>query len=447
MLWWHALVSARLLRPGEELPVPTQLRDLPCAAPTRRAAVQFPEPLLDGFAPAIDFAIESGYINVTSEDYLFYLYMGATSSAPANAPLLFWSNGGPGCTAMEGATTEIGALWLWDAKQAGKAGFSGTLSRNPYAWNNLAHLVFVDQPRYVGYSTGTGKRVTSSRDAGLDIVQFLLGWRRTFPEHAGRSIILASESYGGHYVPAWAAAVLDFNEGVPLSETLPLSGLLIGNGIVNETVQSDSFGDYAKAQRLIPQDARVGSDQAARMLVRSSLGYSPNYYDYRLKDLTCCGCTSFDYKEWSSWFLRSEVKEALHVCGTAGQEAFGGCSAGCVSLPHFDALDSFEYSTALSRALDSGVNLTFYYGKQDTACNYVGAFRMANSSLAWAGAAAFRSASPQPLKIAGATVGAVVSAAAPTSGRLTWVEVDGASHMVPMDQGAAASFALQSVLA
>jgi len=31
-------------------------------------------------------------------------------------------------------------------------------------------------------------------------------------------------------------------------------------------------------------------------LVRKTLGYSPNFYDYRLKDIDCCGCTSYDYK-------------------------------------------------------------------------------------------------------------------------------------------------------
>ena len=79
-------------------------------------------------------------------------------------------------------------------------------------------------------------------------------------------------------------------------------------------------------------------------------------------DIDCCGCTSYDYKEWSDWFLKDEVKAALHVCGDAGREAFGGCAAGCVDLPGFDFPDKFDYSHALSRALKSGVDLTFYYG-------------------------------------------------------------------------------------
>ena len=358
------LVDARLTQPSAAAKQPPPSA-LPCTTPVTRAKVNFTDQLLAGVTPAIDFEMESGYINVTSEDWLFYWYTGATASASDDAPVLFWSNGGPGCSAMEGATTESGPLWLWDAKASGKAGFSGTLSRNPYAWNQQAHVVFVDQPRYVGYSTGTGRKVTSSVDAGKDFVQFLIGWRRAFPEHAKRDIILASESYGGHYVPAWANAVLDYNAAAPPAEALPLAALMIGNGIVNSTVQSGSFGAYARAQHLIPDGVPTPtSDSKARQLVKSTLGYDPNYYDYRLVSQSCCGCTSYDYKEWADWFMREDVKAALNVCGSAGDEAFGGCAAGCVDLPGFDNFDAFDYSQALARALDAGVDVTFYYGKQ-----------------------------------------------------------------------------------
>jgi carboxypeptidase C (cathepsin A) len=162
-----------------------------------------------GLVPPVDFAMESGYINVTATDYLFYWYQAAAPSAPADAPVLVWSNGGPGCSAMEGATTEGGAVWLFNAKQSGTTGFAGDLSRNAYSWNAQAHLVFVDQPRYVGFSTGTGEKVRSSAAAGVDMVQFLLGWRAAYPEHAHRNIILASESYGGHCasLALWVAAL------------------------------------------------------------------------------------------------------------------------------------------------------------------------------------------------------------------------------------------------
>jgi hypothetical protein len=249
---------------------------------------------------------------------------------------------------------------------------------------------------------------------------------------------------------------------------------MIGNGIVNESVQGRSFPAFAHAQQLIPAGSTPRSEAAARLLVRRTLGYAPNFYDYRLKDVDCCGCTSYDYKEWSGmrlmielrssapscpalltspvlssaradWFLRSDVKTALNVCGDAGTEAFGGCAAGCVDLPGFDRHDTFDYSGALSRALQTGWDVTFYYGKQDTACNWVGGLEMANTSLAWGGALKWASTPFEPLVVAGANVGQVRKATGPSGATLSFLAVDGAGHMVPMDNAPAASVALATL--
>ena len=73
----------------------------------------------------------SGYVNVTEQDYLFYWFFEnkkptskifgkngiLAEQKPYNRPLIIWSNGGPGCSAMEGATTENGPLRLLDIKK------------------------------------------------------------------------------------------------------------------------------------------------------------------------------------------------------------------------------------------------------------------------------------------------------------------------------------------
>ena len=67
-----------------------------------------------------------GYINVTDRDFLFYWFVEAKdtrSNGNANPPVILWSNGGPGCTSMEGATTEIGPLLLKGVKTGD--GYSG----------------------------------------------------------------------------------------------------------------------------------------------------------------------------------------------------------------------------------------------------------------------------------------------------------------------------------
>ena len=63
----------------------------------------------------------SGYVNVTERDFLFYWFVEAKDVR--DAPVILWSNGGPGCTSMEGASTEIGPLLLKGVKTGN--GYSG----------------------------------------------------------------------------------------------------------------------------------------------------------------------------------------------------------------------------------------------------------------------------------------------------------------------------------
>lgn len=410
---------------------------LPCKEPVKRAPVKFPPELILGGESNVE--MYSGYVNVTATDYLFYWFAQARHDAVPDAPLIVWSNGGPGCSAMEGMTTEHGPLILYGVKEDGSM-FAGKLSKNPYAWNNQAHVLYVDQPRYVGYSCGTGPFVTSSIEAGRDMVTFLRGWRLLFPEHAHRSLILATESYGGHYVPAWSSAILDYNAGPGARDPLQLIGIAIGNGIVNETVQGSSFPEFASRQGLIPRNEILQSSWGAREIMKNYLGYVPNYYDYRLAQRDCCGCSSYNYKPWADWLLREDVIMALNVCGHAGKKAFGNCGAGCINLPQFDHGDNFSYSGALGRALDAGIHVTLYYGMQDTACNYVGGFAMA-SSVEWSGSQEFARTPLQDLLIGGVPTGKFKS-----RGGLTWVQVENAGHMVPINNPAAASWAIATLI-
>ena len=244
-----------------------------------------------------------------------------------------------------------------------------------------------------------------------------------------------------------AVVVVAVHLAAPPQDGLPLAGLMIGNGIVNDTVQPPLFAEFAAAQNLIPAGSQPSSESETRSLMRKTLGYSPNFYDYRLEEQAgCCGCGGYDYGEWAAWFLRTEVKAALNVCGSAGEEAFGHCNGGCVDLPAFDDDDTFDYSAALARALDAGVDVTFYYGKQDTACNWLGAVAMANTSIPWGGAAAWAREPFKPLLISGSVVGSVRAGVGPSGAKLTFVTAEGAGHMVPMDNGAAASAALASIV-
>lgn len=231
--------------------------------------------------------------------------------------------------------------------------------------------------------------------------------------------------------------MLEYNRGA--SDPFVLSGLLIGNGIVNETLQQGSVPEFAQRQGLVSPGRVTTSDWEAREAMEDHLGYVPNYYDYRLAEEECCGCSSYNYKAWSKWLLRADVAEALNVCGDAGFEAFSGCAAGCIDLPGFDHEDNFSYSAVLGRALQLGIRVTMYFGMQDTACNYVGGYTMV-SALSWSGAEAFAQTPLKDLAISGAPMGKTKSAAG-----LTWMQVEAAGHMVPADNPAAAALAVATL--
>lgn len=417
-------------------------RDTFCTTPAQKEKVSFPEKFVG--RGKIDFDMYSGYVNVTSApDYLFYWFFG-TRDKSDTAPLIIWTNGGPGCTSMEGATTENGPLFLLNIKEScssTKCDYTGQFSANPYAWNAHANILYLDQPRNVGYSFGYGSQVKSSVEAADDMVTFYVNWLKLFPEFVGRELIIAGESYGGHYVPAWANAILDYNQNAAAGGKINLAGIAIGNGCVNDTVQDTaSYVAFQHEQNLIPEGSNPTTMSAANSAMNSYLGYNPNFYDYRLQSITCSGCYSYNYSAWAHWFLQTEVTSALNVCGDAGVDAFSGAAGGCISMGAFDSRDKFDYSGALGRALDAGVLVTLYYGKTDTACNYKGGQVLADT-ISWGQTSAFKNAQLAPIIVGGAELGQQKSV-----GGLTFIQIENAGHMVPQDQPAASALAIESIV-
>ena len=109
-------------------------------------------------------------------------------------------------------------------------------------------------------------------------------------------------------------------------------------------------------------------------------------------------------------------------------------------MGNFDSRDTFDYSGALARTLEAGVPVTLYYGKTDTACDYVGGLAMA-STIEWAGKEGFNQQPMQPLELGGVEAGQVKS-----FGGLTFLQVENAGHMVPLDQPAASAAAFLTIL-
>ncbi|KAK3131804.1 hypothetical protein QOZ80_6AG0511690 [Eleusine coracana subsp. coracana] len=137
------------------------------------------------------FAHYAGYVTVSEQRgaALFYWFFEAAED-PASKPLVLWLNGGPGCSSIAfGPGEEVGPFHV---NADGKG-----VHLNPYSWNKVANILFLDSPVGVGYSySNTSDDVLTNGDArtAKDSLAFLLKWLERFPQYKGREFYLTGES-------------------------------------------------------------------------------------------------------------------------------------------------------------------------------------------------------------------------------------------------------------
>eukprot|EP01104_Vermistella_antarctica_P000731 TRINITY_DN10851_c0_g1_i1.p1 TRINITY_DN10851_c0_g1~~TRINITY_DN10851_c0_g1_i1.p1 ORF type:complete len:504 (+),score=141.88 TRINITY_DN10851_c0_g1_i1:357-1868(+) len=167
--------------------------------------------------------MSSGYITVdqTSNRSLFYWFVAAEES-PETAPLVFWTNGGPGCSGLIGLFTENGPF----APMA-----NGSIGENPFTWQKIANMIFIEQPAGVGfsYSNNATDYNTDDQKAAADNYEFIQLWLQVYTEFSGRDFWITAESYGGVYVPTFTDLIVKDNTTV-INQML--KGIMIGNPVV-----------------------------------------------------------------------------------------------------------------------------------------------------------------------------------------------------------------------
>lgn len=184
----------------------------------------------------VSFAQYSGYVTVDdkSQRSLFYWLTEAVDH-PSSKPLVLWLNGGPGCSSVAfGMGEEVGPFHI---NSDGK-----TLYLNPYSWNQVANILFLDSPVGVGYSySNTSSDILNNGDkrTAADSLAFLLKWLERFPQFKGRDFYITGESYAGHYVPQLSQAIVTHN-GEKGEKSINLKGYMVGNGLIDDFY--DHFG-------------------------------------------------------------------------------------------------------------------------------------------------------------------------------------------------------------
>lgn len=170
----------------------------------------------------------SGYltVDVKNNRKIFYWYVESTNK-PDTDPLVWWTNGGPGCSGLLGFLTQHGPF-----RPCPKC---GGLKPFEHSWNKLSNMLFVEAPAGVGFSfsdTPSDYR-TNDTITAEDNYLALQSFFQKFPAMRSNDFFVAGESYAGHYVPQLAEVILRKNAEAPSDRQMNLKGFWLGNPIAD----------------------------------------------------------------------------------------------------------------------------------------------------------------------------------------------------------------------
>ncbi|XP_070697057.1 lysosomal protective protein [Pempheris klunzingeri] len=185
---------------------------------------------LPGLQKQPSFKQYSGYLSVVDGKHLHYWFL-ESQHTPSSDPVVLWLNGGPGCSSLDGLLTEHGPFLIQDD--------GVTLQYNPYSWNKIANMLYLESPPGVGFSySDDQKYVTNDTEVSMNNYLALKEFFRLFPEYSKNELFLTGESYGGIYIPTLAERVME-------DDSLNLQGVAVGNGMSSYEMNDNSLVYFA----------------------------------------------------------------------------------------------------------------------------------------------------------------------------------------------------------
>ncbi|KAI0055876.1 alpha/beta-hydrolase [Artomyces pyxidatus] len=454
----------------------------------RRATAQFSSPKASQFLvngkgiPDVNFDVGSswsGLLPISSDPHetrkLFFWYFPASPQGSAD-DLIFWTNGGPGCSSLEGLLQENGPF-SWQFGQAAP-------TKNPYSWTNLANVLWIEQPVGTGFSQGT-PNVTNENELAAQLVGFLQQFLNVFSELKGKKLYLTGESYGGLYVPY----IADYIYSNPSSLALNLQGIWLGSPILaedavqleapavnfvqkytnvfafnqsflaslNARAQSCNYANYLTTHLTYPPPPApfalpgqsVEFDPGCDVwndIVGAALLLNPAFNIYRIFDMPpilwdVLGFPgTFPQTQSPIYFNRADVKAAIHAPSSAqwtecNSDVFAGSAGDTSPLATFDVLPRVIEKSARTVIVAGMADFVLIAeGKIDVAAPY---------SMTWNGKQGFQNA-PQPDSLIIDGVGAAGTLQSERG--LTYYEVAITGHMIPQFNPKAAFQSMQFLL-
>lgn len=176
-------------------------------------------------------------------------------------------------------------IGLWQENGPCGVDYNGDLYYNPYAWNNVTNMLFIDEPVGTGFSYSDA--VPAYTSSNNDVVQLpdatcpdyagdtcgtysyynlletanttqaaaprfwrtLQGFLGAFPQYSSGDFHFTTESYGGHYGPIFNAYIEEQNGLIQAGELpgaaeVKLKSVLIGNGWYDPLIQYAAYYNF-----------------------------------------------------------------------------------------------------------------------------------------------------------------------------------------------------------
>ncbi|XP_054429642.1 lysosomal protective protein isoform X1 [Pteronotus mesoamericanus] len=185
---------------------------------------------LPGLAKQPSFRHYSGYLKGSGSKRLHYWFV-ESQKDPKSSPVVLWLNGGPGCSSLDGFLTEHGPFLIQPD--------GVTLEYNPYSWNLIANVLYLESPAGVGFSYSNDKLyATNDTEVAESNFEALQDFFCLFPEYKDNELFLTGESYAGIYIPTLAMLVMQ-------DPSMNLQGLAVGNGLSSYEQNDNSLVYFA----------------------------------------------------------------------------------------------------------------------------------------------------------------------------------------------------------
>ncbi|KAJ8462143.1 hypothetical protein ONZ51_g11095 [Trametes cubensis] len=235
----------------------------------------------------------SGYGDLSSTKSMWFWFFESRND-PENAPLTLWLEGGRGTSSMRGLFQENGPCRINND--------SSSVSLNPYSWNEVSNVLYIDQPIGVGFSYGPEDLLAAitEDEAATDVWNFLQLFfaDSRFSKYKASNFGIWTELYGASYAAVFGNYFLDQNDRIAngsISGTpINLKSIGVGGGVFDPLFQYPFYEDYAVSNpyaQLI--SARTVLDQTRLWYASDNSGI--------LKMIQDCYATSYEENKIVCW--------------------------------------------------------------------------------------------------------------------------------------------------